>query len=778
MKTAECSGPVCVERTDPRGRNSRLTGLVSGILALGLFHSGPVAAADEGEGAKAAGDDSRLQEIVVVARRREESLAKVATSVSVISGEDIVQNGISGMNDYFLSTPNVSIKETGTRDENFIAMRGVSNVGFGQTNTSFAFYFNEFNVGLFTSNLQLQDIARIEVLRGPQGTYFGRNSAGGAINVMGNRPGPKLEARGALGFSRFNTFDVDGMVNVPVSDKLLLRGVAAYHTSDGYVENVNAVGGTSAERYINGRLGIRLLATERLTFDLDVMRTEENIDMRALVATHQIPPNETFIAARNPPGTAITDGLDPYPLNTRLVNENAPKPSERNYTIGIGRIEYDTDSFSITSITGAGRSRRFSTGGGEATSYDIVTVEDDLHQDLWGTELRLASLHSGNRFDWSIGAIYSKQKSESRTNVRTGPDIGQIVLPVPPNFTLINNREAFLEQTSRAVFGEVDWNVNDRLTLTLGGRYTQDTDERYQTDRLGAVLTYPLVSADFSQFTPRFAGTYKVNDDLSLYGVASQGYKSGGNTLGAPAGLTSFKPETLWNYELGVRGYLLGGKARYSLSAFHIDWTDLQVSTLTTTVGPGGNAVTIVAFQNAASAKSSGAELETVFAPLPGLEIGMTAGWLPSAKFDSFPKAVISGLPGSIDLSGQRLLEAPQWTLGAHGQYNFRVGEADAYVRAEWSYIDDKKSDLRIYFPEASLPANRPDIGVSVLAIPSYSVTNLRAGVVIGRITADVYVDNAFDKNYYNGIYDSNFASGFGVLVHHRNYGLRFAYKM
>jgi len=711
--------------------------------------------------------DIGLEEIVVTARRRDESLKDVATSVTVFSGESILRNGIEGINEYVLRTPNVSLEETGTRNENRLAMRGVSNIG-GGLNSSFAFYVDELNIQSVTTNPQLQDVRSIEVLRGPQGTFFGRNALGGAINIQTERPGPEFEGGGFLGFGNFGAREISGTINVPlVDDKFFLRAVGYYSEIDGFIDNVNAAGGTDNQEYFNGRVAARWLASDRLTFDFSVMNTDEQNGLETGVPTHALSPGTLNLIGPVP----VTDGLTPYPANESLVNNDNPKSIDYNFTVYNGRFEYVGDSISLTGITGYIEGERIQNGDVDATSFDAINLLRDSERDAFSQEIRLASVGDG-AIDWVVGALYADENLDVDLEVLTGNDI-QIFIPVaPPQFpvrTMVQSGNT----ESWAVFGEFDWNVSDRLTLTYGGRYSDDsvTQEESGTN-FGQPAVFPRKTASFDEFTSRVAAVFDASDDVSMYAVVSQGYKTGGIQLDPSLQSDSFDPETVWNYEAGIRGSLFNDTSWLSATVFRMDWEDLQVRTL---VNSFVNDVFILVegTDNAAEASSTGVELEFRSQPTENFQFGMTAGYL-DAEFDNYQDAIIGGIPVPIDVSGHRLLNAPEFTASADGQLDFSVGSKNAFVRAEWAYRSETVTSMLAYVPQSILDGLIPGLDFQFpYRTPSFDVWNIRAGIDQETYGVTAYVENAFDDNYYTGTFDDLFWSGVHVRVHPRTYGIR-----
>src|SRR5580658_215430 len=206
-----------------------------------------------------------LQEITVTAQRREENARDVPISLTVFSGAQIDQNNIQGVDSYFAQSPNVSFTSQGTRDRKELSFRGISDQLSPDSNIkegSFGFYIDEFNVAQGTSNPEIVDIDRIEVLRGPQGTYFGRNAVGGAINITTKQPTNEFYAEASSQYSTFGTLDSHVILNLPLVDNLLaVRIVGRDESSDGNIKNINPIGGSNSSKYTYGKVIIRFTPT-------------------------------------------------------------------------------------------------------------------------------------------------------------------------------------------------------------------------------------------------------------------------------------------------------------------------------------------------------------------------------------------------------------------------------------------------------------------------------------------------------------------------------------
>src|ERR1700678_895941 len=263
-------------RLDARPRK-RVRLLACGAAALFFGCYAASLLADE-----AAGDS--LEEITVTAQRRTENAQDVPISLTVFSATEIEQQNFQGVDSYFAETPNVSFTSEGTRNRKELALRGISDQLSPDNNIregSFGFYIDEFNVAQGTSNPEIVDIDRIEVLRGPQGTYFGRNAVGGAINITTKQPTNDFYAEASAQYSSFNTVDTHIILNLPLIDNLLaVRLVGRDETSDGNIRNINPIGGGNDSKYTYSKAIIRYTPTSNLTIDTTGTVTNEHVGMR------------------------------------------------------------------------------------------------------------------------------------------------------------------------------------------------------------------------------------------------------------------------------------------------------------------------------------------------------------------------------------------------------------------------------------------------------------------------------------------------------------------
>jgi len=695
---------------------------------------------------------AELDEVIVTAQRREQSINEVPISLSVFSSQSIEDNMIDDVADYFSKSPNVSFMEGGTRSERSISIRGVSDIG-GLT-SSFAVYVDDFNLanGPVTTNdnnsnssinPQLQDIERIEVLRGPQGTYFGRNSSGGALSITTKKPEPEFYAEARAGYSSFDTKELGFVVNTPViEEKFFVRASIFGADSNGAVTNINPAGGRSDSQFLTLRLAGRALIGDKLTIDLSGAFTSEEQGFDDVVPSGVLNPSSAGFAGALGLTPPVLGGVLAYPTNTTRVDMDVAQQQESEFTTFTSNIVYDGDGFSFTSVTGY-----------LDTSHDVLTDLDlsprgflvlnaGADSKTFSQEFRIQSANESG-LQWTVGALYARDELEQRTTIINGSEglpIGPPPLRAPGTVRSIGLTT--LENTSTALFGELIWSVSDRMNVIVGGRYTKDEIDKVE-DRgaPGSPLPTAAGGSSFSDFSPKFSLTFSLNETATGYVTVSKGYKAGGiqtdiTSIAFP--VTPYNEEDLWNYEVGLKMQALDNRLRLAAAIFYMDWTDLQVLSGLTRFDENGLPVFSLTTTNAANASSKGVEFEVTALLAESLQVSAGIGYL-DAKYDDFQNAVIFGQ--TVDLTGASLPRAPKWTLNADSQYSFLMGEHDAFVRAEWNYRDGT-----IPLFESSLDPNFPN------RTPSFSVVNLRAGIEKDRYRLSVFWENAFDEQYFTSL--------------------------
>ena len=754
-------------------RQAALFSPVSLLLLLGVTNTQGVAG-QENPSANAGAADFTLEEVIVTARRREESLQDIPASITAFTADDLLRNNIDDIKDYFSKTPNVSFTEAGTRGERSISIRGVSNIG-GDVN-ALAFYMDEFNIvnGPQTGNTgntngsvnpQLIDVERIEVLRGPQGTYFGRNATGGAVNITTKKPGPDFYGELNAGYGRLDTWEVSGIVNVPVvEDTLYFRTSAYYQESDGFVENVNPAGGGSDSEFFTYRGALRFTPSDEVVVDLSVNYTEEQQGIPEVTPDGNLSGGSAGLSAAGGfPGGINEEGF--YPSNLDKVNYDLREQQENRFLTLVGRVEIDMDWFRLTSISGY-LDTRFKSDDNDldGTSHGFLDQDREVDTDTFSQEIRLSG-DVGDSVSWVVGGIYAEDFRNYIFSVVPGT---AGFLGLPPGF-LIDTGDIVFETESWAVFGELSWDITDRFTVTAGGRYSEDTVfQRVEGVNFGRPDIPGEGEVEFDDFSPRFTAAFDINEALTVYAAVSKGYKAGGLQLNVTQQLPifAFDEETIWNYEGGFRYAGMDGRLRANVTLFYMDWNDLQVSTNVNIIDPATNEITFLnVTNNATGATSKGVEFDLRALPAENFEIGASLGYM-RAKFGSFADAFVLG--NTVDLSGKAIPRAPRWTTSLDGEYRIPLaGFGDGFLRAEWSYRSKSFPSLDDHIPITANPQQHTASGFDLL--------NLRAGVVADRYRVDAYVENLLDEVYTTTSAGFGFA---GARFHptYRTYGIKFKY--
>lgn len=768
--------------------------------------------AAKSESAKKADAAVQLNTVVVTAQKRKQSVLDIAAAVSVISDATIAENNIQGIKDFFGLVPNVNAQEGGSGGARtvLISMRGINDQGAGGERvaavSAFGFYVDEFSVGnaaTDTANPPLYDIESIEVLRGPQGTYFGRNASGGVINIQSKKPGKKFFGQVDFGLGSFNAVHANGVVNVPLSENLFLRQSIQSQRDSGAVRNMHRTGGDSGVKLASSRTGLRWLPTKDTTVDLSLSVTREDQGNAPRTPTG-IAPNFGF---QVPVDAARNGDVGFWPANQSRAYYNSPVHVKNESAIANARVEQRFDTFSLTALAGFTRGTSEGYNDLDGAALDVVDRASTFRAKSSSLEVRLASLGK-NTIDWIVGGYAYNDKNDYDNAIHIkGVAFGW----VPGD--IANENRIHIRRSGSALFADATWNATPSTSLSIGGRYSKDKDRQFWTDVFGAngalslknddkgvmvpgATYYPsgtdwlrsggkkaqVIGTDGTNsgndFSPRIAVNYKLRPDLSLYGTISQGYKSGGvrvNPDGDVENVSKYKKEKVTNTEVGFKG-LFFGNTRIEGALFNMDWKDFQVPFRQTfctmpdgslklddgTVTPCNKPVPLDKIINAKKARTRGLELAVTSQVTDALKLGGTLGLL-NAKYVDYKTAQTSDGPG--DASGSPIPAAPKRTATLFAQWDGAVGNGEFYLRPEISYRS------RFYNTVLKSGAADPD-----QSIPRYfgtiingrSLLNLRAGYSVGKVNLSLSAENLTNKAYFTSVTGS--ISGRKVDVHPRTF--------
>lgn len=753
----------------PKGRlaNRLRLALLTGGAACAIA---PLAAHAAEVTASAAPQAQEMKELVVTAQRREESIQSVALPMTVVTSDTIASANVRDIKDYFAMTPNVSFVTNGSRDRKELSIRGVSNQLDPYSDVrpaSFAFYIDEFSVSAGTSNPDVLDLERIEILRGPQGTYFGRNSIGGAINVTTKKPNDDLSGQINLGYASFDTLRASAIANIPlVKDLFAVRIALQQEKSDGNIKNINPIGGGNNTKYQTGRIIARFTPTSEFTWDNTFSITKERNGMRDGVPTGFLTRTWRQLHYANQPGNiADPDGVGFYPENRNRVNYNTPQSVGTDFWYANSRAVYEFDSFSVTAVGGYLKSSIFNKGDVDGGSLDLYNEDNNTERRSLSGELRLQSLGK-SRFEWSIGVAAGRDTGAIDQSTFYGTQNKQGGTPG----VRITGLDTHAVNKYQAVFGQGTYHLTDQFNVTLGGRYSWEQVTRSILRSSNEVILDNVQNRhkSFSNFSPKVTLEYKPADNTLLYATYSKGFKSGGVQSAQASLKTSYAPETIANYEAGFKTDFFDRRLTLDVAAFYLQWKNVQQAVRFQVLVPQPNGTSILqninGIDNAASAHSYGIDGSAHFRVNEYWDLGFHAGYL-KAKYDEYQNALIDGV--LIDASGKPMIASPKWTLGGNIEYRHPLfSDYEGFIRGEWNY---RSKILSSFY--ALRYTTFPFVA------PGYHNVNLRVGVENEKYSATVFVENLFDANYYNNAYEKAFYSGVQVDPSFRRVGINLSAK-
>ena len=773
---------IASESNEPVVRRGGLPQAMACALAVGTCFCALPTRAQQAEPAKQ--KYGVLEEVLVTAQRREQSQKDVPVSITAFSAENIEKLRLESLQDYAKLTPNLGYFTGGSTLSQVIAIRGVTNLG-GYVN-SLAVYVDEFNVtpGRAAASYEqsLFDLERIEVLRGPQGVFFGRNVIGGAIIQTTAKPSSRTEASVTAEYGNFGTWQARGMLNLPLSaDKAAVRLTAMRSESDGFIDDIGPGHNTNDYDTTGGRAALRLTPTGDLTIDLSASHVERNQGIDSVVPTGQLFPVQVLLGV-----APIDDGQGFYPHNRNKIATNTPTSSSNDTDILTSRLQWDANAFSLISVSGYLKNKASSFGDADMSIGNFAVAAPRQRFEGYSTELRAQS-RDAQHVRWVTGASFAEDKSDFHSSKTLFPDyyslfhLGAFGLPdpfpAPSSAVQLENSDEHTETRSIGVFGNVDWtNAAENLTLSLGARFSHDRvghgfNNRSENLFTGRPDTTPATSgtASFNDVSPRVSAVFKVTPETNLYASISKGYKPGGfNNFSqlTPQIPATFGPERALNYETGVKASLLDGRLRANLAIFYMKWKDIQVDAAF--VDPATFVISHYV-ANGAAASSRGVELDLAAQLTSHLTLEAGVGY-DHAKFDDFANALdLTGTP--FDAGGNALPLAPKWTTNTALQYTFGIsGQKHVYIRAEHIYRS------LAYTSFDAIPLLFDNVARLGGSVPSYDTWAARIGLEGGNFRIAAYVENVADDNYVIGGRLDNYTSGNPVVVSPRRYGVRLTY--
>jgi len=652
---------------------------------------------------------AQLEEVVVTAQRREESVQDVPVSISAISGDSLDNLNITDPGRLELLTPGLNWGNA-TGGRSWPTLRGVDTAN-GEANgeASLAYHLD----GVYKSrtaqaNAPLIDVERIEVLRGPQGTLFGRNATGGAINVVTRAPSTEdIDYGGEISLGNYSAFRVDGYLNVPFSDKTAGRVAFRREVRDGYTENIGPGNDNNDEDigYIRGAIKHTEAdwdATLRLTYYNRDRNGSGGFtpDVRGQNYDFSIPGRSVFGQALqvNP---RVLDGIPETNVNGTPTDLGVPPPddvwtinndtnaSEETENIEVAfELNYDLGPVRLKSLT-AYTDFQFEPFADNDFTACCPTTNDDIGaltagSEAFQQEVHLASDMPDSPLEWVVGAFYFRDDvSETFSIQRLLPGTA---LPAPGGGTtdFVFDRRTETDLRSYAFFGQGTYKVTDNFQFTGGARYTVDKKE-YKLREFGFLGTIGFnpdldIEEEFDEVTWRIGAEYFVGDGAMLYASRSTGFRSGGfnrflDDPATPQNEVIFDSEIITAYELGWKfDNLFDGRLRLNGAVFYQEIEDQQVSTVISVAGTGQSG-----FDNAGATEIYGVELDWLAAPTDAWYVAGTLTWL-EAEYQEYEAAGFAADVGLVDLAGNRTPRAPEWKFTLNTGYEIPVANVGTFT--------------------------------------------------------------------------------------------------
>lgn len=698
---------------------------ITSFIALAVGLTSPVIAQETpADNVEEADDQQGIREIVVTAQRREDSIQDISVAITAFDQEALSQAAIQDIRDFTGRTPGLVVDPVAAGPAAAaISIRGIS---FEDIEKSFdpavGVYVDGVVIGTNTGQLlDAFDLESVEVLRGPQGTFFGRNTIGGVLSVRRSKPTGELGVKASIGYASFDTTRARLVVNTPIiADILSVKAFLNYDDTGGFLfnETLNRRAGFS-ESWSGGVTAL-IEPSDNISALITYQRSELDSEFAVAGTSRDGPGGDlicgiegvipSFIPASEC-NRSVRSGRDLY-----TINQNIETPITFNTDSITAEINIDFGAVKLTSITGWQRSDESVVSDFDASSADFFATERIQDYEQFTQEVRL----SGNitpTVDFVVGAYYFDSSYDLDQLTDFGPGI------LPPAFTPVQLRvDANQDAETFAFFGDFRWDATEDLTLSGGLRYTNDQKTLF--NNFGVVealvnLSLPNFdgeciapngllpsppfpaglpsfgaadnctgSATFERVTWRAAASYDIDPDKQLYGSVSTGFRSGGfnGRASSPSSLGPFLPETVTSYELGLKADWLSRTLRTNLALFQTDYNDKQEEVVQPS--PPGSAnpqETIVS--NAAAARIRGFEAEVIIAPTRDFTFNASLSILDAEYLDFFRDVDGDLIPD--DVSTLELRRAPDVTFSFGFNWIKDIGDGTFNLSPQFRFVDE-----------------------------------------------------------------------------------------
>lgn len=710
---------------------------------------------------------AQIEEITVTATKRAESIQDVPISISAYSGDFLEQSNIQTLQDLSLYAPNFTFATSSQPTNARIAIRGIGSVGNSAIETSVGVFIDGIYYPRPGSVLgNLLDIETAEVLRGPQGTLFGRNTAAGALNISTRDPSDQVEGYVQAGAGEYSAYSVEGVFNAPFSERVAGRLAAKYSERDGYGFNTltNTEIGERDDLTVRAKLGIDFTPNVYGKLTLDYNEINAGGQIIELLPDSASASFDGTLDALFGDNVTTADGYD------QVINQDHQDSMNDEQWGASFDIEWSMGTHTGKSITAYRDWQADNRESAIRLTGDVLPRNHNYKTETVSQEFQLLS-PSDQSLTYVVGLFYYEEDFDIQEDFDAGADtcipvvfaltggnlpIAQACLAMPQFPATASTYAQSL--TSKAAFAQATYAFTDRFSLTVGGRFTSDSkDAAFEQTTPNAIIgslfraeeSIPDLSSDDDAFTWLLSAMFDATDNVMLFATVSTGFKGGGfNSGGAGEVLgrdaRTFLEENVTNYEIGMKSTLLEGRATANVTLYHTELEDFQDRSF-----DGISFLT----RNAGIRTQKGFEADFVFNPVEPLMIYAGISYLDSV-FDSFDSA--SPLPGSTtpqNLAGRTPHYSPEWqgSLVAEWRSTLGSGDLEWFLRPEYTYIGEQNVGANTNLNPQSIQK-------------SYGLVNLRLGLIggDGRWQISAYGSNLTDEGYCEVIYDQPLGAQFG----------------
>lgn len=772
------------------GKNLKALLMTTTCMSIGMGFTPAFAQEQQGQAV--------LDEIVVTANKREENINTVGVTITAMSAESLENRQITNPTELASIIPGLALAPS-SHSTPVYTLRGVGyNADALAVYPAVSIYMDQAPMPFpVLGTHSLFDLERVEVLKGPQGTMFGQNSTGGAINYIAAKPTQEAESGFEVGYGRFNEFTASGFVSGPLSDTVGVRFAMDMKRRGDWQENYTRDDSNGSQEYFAGRFILEANPNDNFSISLNVNGSIDHSDPQAKQLIAVIPSNKGIPSVAEATMPLVPDGdirAADWSIDTR--NNSTPPTGDRKLFQASLRMDYDiSEAMTITSLTTYNRLSQNPVTDLDGSSAEFADNPKDIGEmKTFNQELRLSNVNEvDTKLRWTVGANYDKS------------DVAEDQWITYADNSLSNAANIFINNSgidstadieNYAFFGNAEYDLTDKLTLRGGARYTKSKNLTElcgyspgdgRVAELFTIIgflftgtTVPLTGEDCYTLNDSFlpgdpfvydltednvswkAGLdYHVNDDTLVYVNVSRGYKTGSFpaiTAAVQSALIPAKQEAVTSYELGTKATLMDGAMQVNGAVFYQDYKDKQIQGTLNDLAFG----LLQQLQNVPKSRIAGAEIDLMYRPTQALTISASASYL-DTKVTEFEGGDFLGFPQNF--AGDKLPFAPKWTFILDADYRVPVGNAGNEVFFGATLNHRTSADAYIGASRIPLPTDRTDIralSTHPFVIDGYTLVDARFGYDMPEKGMRV---TAWAKNMFNEFYASNLVSNNDVIM-------------